>query len=233
MSEQYKKQAAQAAVELIESGMVVGLGHGSTVQFALEALAERIKTGELKNITGIPASKHTQTEATRLGIPLVELGSGRGQIPYPDLTIDGADEVDPQLNLIKGGGGALLREKILAQASRKLVIMVGESKLSGKLGTKHSLPVEVAPFGGNLHLDFISELGGKPQTRADSEGKPVLTDQGNHLLDCKFDGIDEPEKLAARLKARAGIIEHGLFLGMASEVIAAGPAGIRRLKAQN
>ncbi len=223
-ADQYKQAAAAAAVALVESGMVVGLGHGSTVKFALEALAARLHAGEIAGITGIPCSKDTQAQATRLGIPLGDIN----QYARIDLTLDGADEVDPQLNLIKGGGGALLREKIVAQASRREVIMVDESKLSNALGTRFDLPVEVLPFAWKHAFDFIASLGGKPRVR-EHNGMPVLSDQGNYLLDCAFGPIQEPQKLAQQLEGRAGIVEHGLFLGLATDVLVAGPAGVRHL----
>ncbi|QYK50327.1 MAG: ribose-5-phosphate isomerase RpiA [Anaerolineales bacterium] len=223
-ADQYKQAAAQAAVAFVESGMVVGLGHGSTVQYALEALAARLQAGELTGIIGIPCSKHTQNEATRLGIPLGDIN----QHAHIDLTLDGADEVDPQLNLIKGGGGALLREKIVAQASQREVIMVDEGKLSDALGTRFDLPVEVLPFAWQHALAFITGLGGEPRVR-EQAGMPVLSDQGNYLLDCAFGPIAEPQTLARQLESRAGIVEHGLFLGLATDVFVAGPAGVRHL----
>jgi ribose 5-phosphate isomerase A len=226
VSDQHKQAAAVAAVALVESGMVLGLGHGSTVQFALEALAERIKAGEIKDVIGVPSSQKTQSEATRLGIPLGDLND----YEELDLAIDGADEVDPQLNLIKGGGGALLREKIVAQASRRVAIIVDESKLSDRLGTRFPLPVEVLPFAWQRQRDFIAELGGNPVRREDASGRPILSDQGNYLLDCKFGPMADPARVAAQLADRAGIVEHGLFIGITTDVIAAGANGIRHLK---
>jgi ribose 5-phosphate isomerase A len=227
-SDAYKKQAAEAAVELVQSSMVLGLGHGSTVQFALEALGAKIKSGRLNEIVAIPCSKQTKAEARRLGIPLADLNDHTAI----DLTLDGADEVDPQLNLIKGGGGALLREKIVAQASRREVIMVDESKLSETLGSLFPLPIEVAQFGWARQLAFIADLGGKAVLRVEAGGKPVLSDQGNYLLDCDFGPIADPQSLARVLEARSGILEHGLFLGLASDVIVAGPKGMQHLKAK-
>jgi ribose 5-phosphate isomerase A len=147
-----------------------------------------------------------------------------------DLTIDGADEVDPALNLIKGGGGALFREKIVAQASRRLVIVVDESKLSPNLGEKHSLPVEVARFGWKSQERFVAALGGHPVLRPGTGGHPYETDQGNWILDCAFGPIADPVELAMRLAARAGIVEHGLFCALASEVIVAGDGGVREIR---
>lgn len=224
--DQYKQQAAEAAVELIQSGMVVGLGHGSTVHHALAALAAKLDRGALKDLICIPCSNETEAEAKRLGIPIGDLN----EVGSIDLTIDGADEVDPQLNLIKGGGGALLREKIVAQASRREIIVVDEAKLSDALGTKHPLPIEVAPFAWKAQLDFIKILGGRAQLRIHATGQPALSDQGAYLLDCNFGPIADLAALAQALQARGGILEHGLFLGLATDVIVAGPGGLRHLK---
>lgn len=221
----YKKQAAEEAVGLVQSGTVLGLGHGSTVQFALQALAAKIRNGALKDIVAVPCSRKTEMEMDRLGIPIGDLNT----FSNLDLTIDGADEVDPNLNLIKGGGGALLREKIVAQSSRRNVIIVDESKLSPALGTKHALPIEVTAFGWELQRDFIAGLGSEATLRVDSSGAPVLSDQGNYLVDCKFGPISDLQSLAQRLQARSGILEHGLFLNLATDVIVAGPSGLRNL----
>lgn len=218
----YKQAAAEAAVKLVENGMVVGLGHGSTVQFALEALAARLQAGELRDITGIPCSQHTEAEATRLGIPLGKIED----YASIDLTLDGADEVDPALNLIKGGGGALLREKIVAQISQREVIMVDEGKLSDALGRNFALPVEVLPFAIRQAQDFITRLGAEPLLRQ-RDGQPVLSDQGNYLLDCSFGPIDDAHTLARQLEGRAGIVEHGLFLEMTTDLFVAGADGVR------
>ena len=226
--ESYKKQAAVAAVELVHSGMVLGLGHGSTFQYVLEPLAARLRNGELRNLNAIPCSRHTEAEMLRLGIPLGDLNA----FPSLDMTIDGADEVDPQYNLIKGGGGALLREKIVAQSSSRNVIIIDESKLSGALGTNHSLPLELIPFGWERQRDFIAELGGNPRLRVDINGKPVFSDQGNYLLDCETGPITDLKMLAGKLESRSGILEHGLFLGLATDVIVAGPSGLHRFQAK-
>lgn len=225
--DQYKQQAAQAAVEFIQSGMVLGLGHGSTVHYVLETIAANLKSGELEDLTCIPVSSQTEAEANRLDLPLGDLN----ELNSIDLTIDGADEVDPQLNLIKGGGGALLREKVVAQASRREIIVVDEGKLSDTLGTKHALPIEVAPFGWKAQIDFVKTLGGRGELRLHAMGKPALSDQGAYLLDCDFGPIVDPAALARSLEARGGILEHGLFLGLATDVIVAGPNGLRHLKA--
>jgi len=224
--QQYKQQAAEHAVEHLKSGMVIGLGHGSTTAFALQRIAQLLQQGALKDILGIPCSNQVARHATELGIPLTTLD----EHPVIDVTIDGADEVDPDLNLIKGGGGALLREKIVAQASRQEIIVVDASKLSSQLGSKHPLPVEVAADGWQAQAEYLSELGSRPTLRLDADGEPFHTDLGNLILDCDFGPIEDPIGLNEILNRRAGILEHGLFIGLASEVIAAGPQGIKHLK---
>lgn len=221
-----KRQAGERAAALIASGMVVGLGTGSTAVFATRRLGELLASGVLRDVTGVPTSRATADEARRLGIPLLPEDLPRAI----DLTIDGADEVDPNLELIKGGGGALFREKIVAQASRREIIVVDESKLSPALGTRHALPIEIAPFGWKSQERFVASLGGKPALRMTPDGKPYLTDQGNWILDCAFPPIADPIALAAELAGRAGIVEHGLFCGLATEVIVAGETGIRQLR---
>lgn len=220
--DELKRQAAAAAVELVESGMVIGLGAGSTALKALELLAERLRQGELRDIRGVPCSEQVAADARRLGIPLTTLE----EHPVLDLTIDGADEVDPRARLIKGGGGALLREKIVAQASRREVIIVDEGKLSPVLGTRWPLPVEVIPFGWRTHLPFLEELGATPTLRTLADGTPFVTDQGNYILDCAFGPMRNPEALAQALKRRAGIVEHGLFLDLVTDLIVAGQHGV-------
>jgi ribose 5-phosphate isomerase A len=223
---QLKQQAAWYAVRFVESGMVVGLGHGSTAMFAVRCIAELIQSGDLRDVVGVPCSIQVEIEARQLGIPLTTLD----EHPVVDLTIDGADEVDAKRNLIKGGGGALLREKIVAQASRREVIVVDETKLSPVLGTNHPVPVEVIPFGWRTHERFLHALGADPVLRRNPNGTPFRTDQGNLLLDCGLGPIQDPERLASRLEQRAGIVEHGLFLGLATDVIVAGDDGVRHLK---
>lgn len=223
--DELKRTAAVHAADLVVSGMVVGLGTGSTTQFALERLGERLRAGELKNIVGIPSSVRTETIARGLGIPLTDFEAH----PAIDLTIDGADEVDPALNLIKGGGGALLREKVLAQATRRNVIIVDESKLAPRLGTRWALPVEVVPFAAPTEKRYLESIGARVTLRT-RDGRPVATDQGNVLLDAAFGPMDDPGGVADRLDRRAGIVEHGLFLGLAHDVIVAGGEGIRHLK---
>ncbi len=219
-----KRRAAEAAVDEVASGMAVGLGTGSTAIFATRRIAALLAEGVLHDVVGYATSKQVWAEAERLGISMLAPDLPRDL----DLTIDGADEVDPDLDVIKGGGGALLREKIAAQASRRAVLVVDESKLSPRLGTNHALPVEVLAFGWRSQARFVERLGARPVLRL-AGGEAFLTDSGNYVLDCEFGPIADPERLAAVLGARAGIVEHGLFLGVAAEVVVAGPGGVRRL----
>lgn len=219
----YKQMAAERAVTLVQSGMVVGLGTGSTSVFAIRRIGALLGTGELRDVAGVPTSAATEAEARKCGVPILDLE----RTTEVDLTIDGADEVDPGLDLIKGGGGALLREKIVAQASRREVIVIDESKLSPRLGTRWPLPVEVMPFSWRLQVRFLESLGARVELRCGPDGAPLLTDQGNLVLLAGFGPIAGPAELADRLAARAGIIEHGLFLGLATDLIVAGPAGIQ------
>lgn len=221
-----KQKAAYRAVEFVESGMVVGLGTGSTTSYAVKRIAERLQSGDVKNIVGIPTSLRTETLAGELGIPLC----GLDEQPVIDVTIDGADEVDADLNLIKGGGGALLREKVVAQASRRNIIIIDESKLSSRLGIKWALPVEVIPFAAKTEENFLKSLRASVRLRTGDKEQPYQTDQNNFILDANFGEITDPNNLATRLNARAGIVEHGLFLNLATDVIVAGADEIRHLK---
>jgi ribose 5-phosphate isomerase A len=224
--DELKRKAAWHAVQFVQSGMVVGLGHGSTAAFAVRRIAELLREGQLRDILGVPCSVHVEEEAQRLGIPLTSLD----EHPVVDLTIDGADEVDPNLDLIKGDGGALLWEKIVAQASRREVIVVDESKLSPALGTHRAVPVEVAVFGWRSQLSFVESLGARATLRTRADGTPFETDEGHLILDCDFGPLREPGKLATELDRRAGVVEHGLFLNLATDVIVAGDEGIDHLK---
>ncbi len=224
--EKLKQEAAHHAVGFIKSGMVVGLGTGSTAAFAVMRIAERLKSRDLKDIVGIPTSIRTEKLARELEIPLCGLDAQ----PAIDVTIDGADEVDEDLNLIKGGGGALLREKVVAQASRRNIIVVDESKLSLRLGTRWALPVEVIPFATKAEENFLKSLGASVTLRLGEQGQPYKTDQHNYILDANFGEMADPNRLAAKLNERAGIVEHGLFLGLAGDVIVAAQDEIRHLK---
>ncbi len=224
--EELKRKAALKAVEYVTSGMVVGLGTGSTAKFAVEEIGRKVKRGELKNILGVPTSEQTRKLALEAGIELTDFNKTQ----EIDLTIDGADEVDRDLNLIKGGGGALLREKIIAQATQTEIIIIDDSKLSEKLGEKFYLPVEVIPFAAALEKRFAESLGYKANLRKNKDGSLFITDENNLILDVKITELTEPEKLAERLDKRAGIVEHGLFIGIADIVVVAGEGGVRELK---
>jgi ribose 5-phosphate isomerase A len=217
-----KQMAAEHGAGLVESGMVLGLGSGSTATLAVQAIGRRLREGSLRNVMGVPSSSAIAAVARESGVPLTTLD----EHPVLALDLDGADEVDPNLNLIKGLGGALLWEKVVATASRRVVIFVDESKLVDRLGTKAPLPVEVIPFGWRTHLAFVESLRGKPELRTQSDGKPFVTDEGNYILHCRFDGISNPEELDRRLLTRAGVAGTGLFLGIAHQVIIGRASGI-------
>ncbi|MCJ7825819.1 MAG: ribose 5-phosphate isomerase A [Anaerolineales bacterium] len=221
-----KKMAGEKAVKYVESGMVVGLGYGSTAIYALRLIGELIRQGDLEGIQAIPTADLIAEEARRAGIPLTSLE----EHPRIDVTIDGADEVDPKLNLIKGGGGAMLREKIVAEATKLEIIVVDEQKLSPVLGTNSDLPVEIIPFGWRPLEEYFRSLGAEPKLRTQQDGAPFITDSGNYILDCRFGAIEDPYLLSAKLKSKAGIVEHGLFLDLASEVIIAAGDGVRSIK---
>lgn len=221
-----KHRAAEAALQFVSSGMVVGLGTGSTADCFLVALADAIRAGRLGGIRGVPTSRQSEKRAGELGIPLLTLADA-----LPDVTIDGADEIAPNLDLIKGLGGALLREKIVAQNSRRLVIIADSSKLVAVLGTRSPLPVEVAPFGHEVHLPFLRALGAEPRLRTGVNGSPFVTDNGNRIYDCRFPRIDDPTALQAALRGRAGVVDCGLFLGLASIAIVGDEQGVREIHA--
>lgn len=202
----------------VQSGMTVGLGTGSTADFFLVALGAAIKAGSLANIRGVPTSRQSENRAREVGIPLATLA----ECPKPDVTIDGADEVAPNLDLIKGLGGALLREKVVAQNSVRLIIIADASKTVSHLGSKSMLPVEVAQFGHEIHVPFFRSLGARPELRLTPAGSPFITDNGNFIYDLRFpSGIADADALQEELKKRAGVVETGLFLHIASIAIIA------------
>lgn len=217
-----KKRAAEYAVQFVKSDMIVGLGHGSTTLYAIRKISQLLDAGMLKNILAVPCSAHVENVARRLAIPLTSLNDH----PVIDVTIDGADEVTSQCCVIKGGGGALLREKIVAQASTREIIVVDDSKLSPVLGSRWAVPLEIVPFGLGANVKYLESLGAEVTVRQGPDGSDFWSDQGNHIVDAYFGPIEQPEILAAQLSSRAGIIEHGLFLNVVTDVIVAGPMGI-------
>lgn len=222
--ETLKKVAAEKAVEQVQSGMVLGLGSGSTTKYAVMKIGELWQAGHLTDVVGIPTSEETAALARQYGLPLGALVDH----PRLDLAIDGADEVDPALNLIKGLGGALLREKMIESGAEKFIIIVDDTKPVAQLGTRSPLPVEVTQFGWRHQARWLTDTFNCVPTLRGGEAEPFITDNSNYILDCTFpNGIDAPADLAVVLKARTGIVEHGLFLGMADEVIVAGAEGLR------
>ena len=200
--------------------MTVGLGHGTTAAFVVERIAELLRASELEDIICVPCSEDVARHAEQLGIPLTTLDDATAV----DLTIDGADEVDPEMNLIKGGGGALLREKVVADASAREIIVVDGSKLSPRLGTRFPVPVEVVPFAWTVEASALETLGAHVLRRGGDD--PFFTDQRNFILDCDFGPIDRPSELAAQLDARPGIVGHGLFIDLATDLVVATERGV-------
>jgi ribose 5-phosphate isomerase A len=219
-----KSMAAHVAAATLQDSQIVGLGSGSTATLAVHAIADRVRDG--LRITGIATSEQTARLARELGIPLSTLDE-HGRI---DVTIDGADEVElGTLHLIKGRGGALLREKIVASASARLIIVVDESKLVERLGDRDAVPVEVVPFGWRTTEERLRRLGASPVLRDGPDGGAYLTDGGHYILDCTFHGIADAGELRDRLDRAVGVVEHGLFIGMTSQVVIGTPAGVKIL----
>jgi len=222
-NDQEKEAAARASLEFVKDGQVVGLGTGSTAAYFIKLLGEKVKNG--LRIRGIPTSDRSRDLALSLGIPLTTLD----QCQEIAVTVDGADEVDPQLRLIKGGGGALLREKIVASATKQMVVVADATKQVRRLG-KFPLPVEVIKFAQALVAKRIAALGADVRLRTESDGKPYVTDENNHILDCRFGEIADADKLAHELSDMPGVVEHGLFIGMASVVLFARGSEIIELR---
>ncbi len=219
----FKEEAVKRAVQFVQTGMKVGLGTGSTAIFATRRIAALLATGELRDIVAFATSKATAKEALRLGVPLLP-----DDLPEDlDLTIDGADEVDADMNVIKGGGGALLREKIVAQASTREIIVVDDTKPSPRLGTHWPVPIEVIPFGWRSQARYLESLGARCAIRECPNGTQFVTDSGNMILDCHFGPIADARALSNALARRAGIVEHGLFIGLATDLIVAGAGGVQ------
>src|SRR5579872_4333898 len=213
-NDQEKEAAARASLKFVKEGHIVGLGTGSTAAFFIQFLGEKVKNG--MRIRAIPSSERSREQAANLGIPLTTLD----ECPEIDVTVDGADEVDSELRLIKGGGGALLREKIVASATKQLVIIVDETKRVPTLG-RFPLPVEVIKFAQAVVFKKIAALGAQVSLRPGKDGKPYLTDENNYILDCRFGQIPDADHLATELSDMPGVVEHGLFIGMASVVLLA------------
>lgn len=222
-NDQEKEAAARASLRFVKDGQVVGLGTGSTAAYFIKLLGEEVKNG--LRIRGIPTSVRSREMAMSLGIPLITLDDCQ----EIDVTVDGADEVDPQLRLIKGGGGALLREKIVASATRQMIVVADASKQVKRLG-KFPLPVEVIRFAQTLIAKRISALGADVQLRRDAVGNAYLTDENNHILDCRFGEMPDPDRVARELNEMPGVVEHGLFIGMANVALLARGSEIVELK---
>jgi ribose 5-phosphate isomerase A len=221
-----KRAAAARAVEFIASATVIGLGTGSTVRPLLELLGAKLASGALRDVVAVPTSEDTATRCRALGIPLTTLDDH----PKLALAIDGADEIGPRLDLIKGLGGALLREKLVALAARRFIVIADGSKRVRRLGTKAPLPVEVVPFGWTTHLEFFRKLGALPTRRLGADGQPYRTDGGNYIVDCRFPrGIADPAAVARALGKRPGVVEDGLFLRLAHAAFIADQKGVRQI----
>jgi len=211
-----KQQVGKAAADRVQSGAIVGLGTGSTTAFAIQFLGDRLKSGELKEIKGVPTSFQASVLAKQYGIPLTTLD----EIDHLDIAIDGADEVDPQHNLIKGGGAAHTREKVVDSLAEQFIVVVDSSKLVERLGSTFAVPVEVLPMAIAPVMQTITQLGGKPELRMGvKKDGPVITDQGNMVLDVQFDAIDNPAELEKTLNNIPGVLENGLFVGLVDLVL--------------
>jgi ribose 5-phosphate isomerase A len=229
---EFKIQAARHALESVQDGMIIGLGSGSTSARFVDVLGEKVRSGAFKELRGVPTSDATAQRARDWGIPVISLSAASsGGLPHLDLAVDGADEVDPSLNLIKGLGRALLREKVVEIHAERFIVIVDESKLVPRLGSRGPLPVEIIPYEAEVHVRWLNSLGCKAELWREDDGTPVVTDDGMFLARCWFEGgIPDPYALAEQLSQRPGIVEHGLFLDMADMVVVAGKQGIRILE---
>jgi ribose 5-phosphate isomerase A len=222
-----KEKAAERALDFVVSGMTLGLGSGSTMTYFVTMLGERVQAGSLRDIRAVPTSETTAALARELGVTLTSLAEC-GRV---NLAVDGADEVDPDLNLIKGWGRALLREKIVAVHADRLVIVVDESKLVSRLATTGPVPLEILPFEAGAHVHWLASVGSRAEIWLASDGRPVVTDNGNYLARCWFrDGIGDLATIARLFSDRPGILEHGLFLGLTDTVVVSGSGGVRILE---
>ncbi len=211
-----KQQVGKAASDRVQSGSIVGLGTGSTTAYAIQYIGERLKSGELKDIVGIPTSFQAEVLARQYGIPLTTLDV----VDHIDIAIDGADEVDPHLNLVKGGGAAHTREKIVDCLAEQFIVVVDSSKLVDKLGSVFAIPIEVLPLAYAPVMRAVEKLGGKPELRMGvKKAGPVITDQGNMVIDAKFDNIGDPAGLEKTLNNIPGVLENGLFVGVTNLVL--------------
>lgn len=219
--EHLKRAAARRALDYVRDGMLLGLGSGTTADLFTEELGHRVQNG--LRVTGVPTSRRSEAVARRVGVPLASLDEHQ----WLDLTVDGADEVDTRsFNLIKGGGGSLLREKLVAVASETEIIIADESKLVARLGERQPLPVEVVPFGWPRTADALARLGCQATLRL-REGAPFVSDEGHYILDCRFEVMSDPARLAREIKALVGVVEHGLFIGLADRLLVASSAGVQ------
>ena len=222
-----KEKAAEKALTFVESGMTLGLGTGSTTAYFVDMLGTKFSSGELSDIRGVPTSKETEVRARKWGIPITTLSEN----PRLDLAVDGADEVDPALNLIKGLGRALLREKIVEIHAEQFIVIVDASKMVARLGTRDALPIEILPFEAEAHIRWLNTLGCRSKLWLEDDSSPAITDNGNYLVKCWFEeGIPDAYALNRALSNRPGIIESGLFLNMATKVIVAEDKNIRVLE---
>lgn len=222
-----KQRAALEALKYVRNDMIVGLGTGSTAEFFVRGLGDALKKGSLSNVRGVPTSLECEKIARQCGIPLLSLG----ECGTVDVAVDGADEIDGRLNLIKGLGGAMVREKIIEQNARRFICIADAAKLVTRLGTRGPVPVEVVPFAHDAHVSFFHSLGGAPRIRTNADGAPYITDNGNYIYHLTFsEGISSPADIERKLRARAGVVGTGLFISMAEMAIIGSEDAVRVLR---